>query len=254
MHETIRKKLTLILTAGAAMALTITTASATPTAFVGPDHWSIGDAGSTYQEWDTFTSTTSSAPDVGYNNAGNTTAPITTNTAVEKQATAPPGPGPSVAGSGNYYSFASDYNVIASITNATGSGSGTHVIMQVAAQNSATSIAILDDLGNAIAGIVNLRSDNMAQVFQYNFTPPPPAPQIPVPIYHYEDIHEFYLPNFTGDFQIVAAYDVHTSFDALRVDTKLTDTAFGITAIPEPAAASLLLFGSMLMLGKRRSV
>jgi hypothetical protein len=55
-------------------------------------------------------------------------------------------------------------------------------------------------------------------------------------------IWEFFLPNYTGDFRVQWDQLAHSSFDQLRVDSMIAESAFEITPIPEPATALLLPF------------
>ncbi|QQE10279.1 hypothetical protein JD969_12285 [Planctomycetota bacterium] len=226
--------------AGAAVLAVAGVASATPVNFVNPDGWSVGDIGSTYQAWDVFTSTLGNVPDVGYDNGGSSVVPSGVGVS-----------GPYVASSGNFYGLFGDFGVTADVVNATdSSGSGTHIVVQLASTMTADDVQVLDDQGGVIAGVSELRADSLGQVFLYNMTPP--GSTTPVPIYSYEEIYEFYVPNYTGDFQIVASYGAHSSFDGLRIDSYLSDSAMAVTAIPEPAAFSLILLGSMMLLKRKK--
>ncbi|QDU32092.1 hypothetical protein KS4_01210 [Poriferisphaera corsica] len=217
-------------------------AEATPVNFVDPGEWSVGSSGSTYQAWDVFTGTTGNGPDVGYNREGDLVA----SSGVQVS-------GPYVASSGNFYGLFGEFDVTADVVNASGgSGTGTHVVVQMASTSSADEVKVFNGAGEEIAGAVQLRSDELGKVFLYNMTPP--GSSTPVPIYSYEDIYEFYLPDYVGDYQIVASYAGHSSFDGLRIDSYLTDSAMSVTVVPEPAAVALLGLGGLMILQRRRKV
>lgn len=59
--------------------ITVATTASTHAAFVAPVSWDRSDAGTTYQEWDTFSTFTGATPDVADDNA-NGTASLTENT------------------------------------------------------------------------------------------------------------------------------------------------------------------------------
>ncbi|MHB1158576.1 MAG: PEP-CTERM sorting domain-containing protein [Phycisphaerales bacterium] len=221
-----------------AIALSSGPAFAAATSFVAPGSWSVGDAGTTYQEWDTFTATTGNTPDFGYAiNPATLTAPTVDATT----------PG-FVAGSGNFYSFTTNYGFVAAIPNYSASPTdGTHIIVQTSATLNedqgvlADTLHITDALDNAITGGDNagaLRHDVLFEgIVNSSFGP----------VTQREEIWEFFLPGYTGDFKIAADISIHSSFSELRVDTAISDSAFAITPIPEPAALSLLGIGAFVM-------
>jgi hypothetical protein len=65
-------------------------------------------------------------------------------------------------------------------------------------------------------------------------------------------IWEFYLPGYTGDFRVQWDEIVHSSFDQLRVDSMVTESALPITPIPEPASVILLVLGSLAVSRRRQ--
>ncbi|MFA7237570.1 MAG: PEP-CTERM sorting domain-containing protein [Phycisphaeraceae bacterium] len=218
------------------------TASAAATSFVAPAQWSVGDSNTTYQEWDTFTATTGNTPDVGW------TANPATLTAPTVDAVAPG----FIAGSGNFYSFSTNYGFVATISNYTGAiGEGTHVIVQTSATLNegegvlADTLHITDTLGNAIPGGDNasaLRHDLLFEgLVNSSFGI----------VTQREEIWEFFLPDHTGDFEIASDIIVHSSFSELRIDTAITDAAYPITAIPEPMSIALLGLGSLALIRRR---
>lgn len=224
---------------------------ATATSFVTPGSWAVGDTNTTYQEWDTFGGSAPFSPDAGLN--VHPTITTSSNASVVL-------PG-IVASSGNFYSFGADYGFTADIYNHGGSsgsgglpaGLGTHVIVQTSSTlNGATGVysetlELVDLLGNGIAGGDNtsaLRHDVIFEgIVNSSFGP----------VTQREDIWEFFLPGNVDDFRVQADVVVHSSFDQLRVDTAIGQTAFATTVIPEPASLALLAASGAMTLarGKR---
>lgn len=225
-------------------------AFATATSFLAPGSWSVGDANTTYQEWDTFGGTAPFAPDAGLN----VIPAITTSPSVS---VVPPG---FVAGSGNFYAFSGDYGFTADIYNHGGSsgsgglpaGSGTHVIVQTSSTLNGTTgvysdtLQLVDLLGTAITGGDNasaLRHDVIFEgIVNSSFGP----------VTQREEIWEFFLPGYVDDFRVQADVIAHSSFDQLRVDTAIGQTAFATTVIPEPASLALLAAGGVMTLARRK--
>lgn len=237
----------------AAVALmgTVDQAFATATSFLTPGSWGVGDGNTTYQEWDTFGGGAPYAPDAGLS----VNPTVTTSPSVSVVS-----PG-FVAGSGNFYAFSGDYGFTADIYNHGGSsgvgglpvGSGTHVIVQTSATLNdsnegvlTNTLEIVDLLGNAVAGGDNasaLRHDVIFEgVVNSSFGP----------VTQREEIWEFFLPGYVDDFRVRADVVAHSSFDQLRVDTAIAQTAFATTIIPEPASLALLAVGGALALARRR--
>ncbi len=216
--------------------------------FVTPGHWTVGAAGSTHQHWDVIGQAVNT-PDVAWvASPGLTEAPTLSVVS----------PGMAL-GSGNFYSFSADYGVAATIHNHGGAygdgatpGWGTHVIVQtVSTLNEGVGVdplsLLLTDLrGNALlggaaadalqsavlfTGIVNTSQGDVEQE---------------------ERIWEFFLPGYTGDFQVVADVRVHSSFRALQVDTLVSESALPITTVPEPAALLMVLAGGGALALRRR--
>ncbi|MBK9119477.1 MAG: hypothetical protein IPM18_07730 [Phycisphaerales bacterium] len=233
---------TLLITTFAAL-LTVRLAAA-EVMFFAPDGWTPGATGSTYQEWDFFTSAATNAPDAGYLTDG--TVLPTPNVA-----------GPYVTASGSFYFWGGPYNVSASIYNygaAAPTGYGTHVIVQTAATMNPDPAAggpasvildqvrIVDTDGNVLPGGSNaeaLRIDQIRTVVVSGMGGTPATQE--------ELIFEFFLPGYTGDFRVSTLVVVHSSFNQIRVDTQVATEAFPITVIPEPATALLLSFGLLAL-------
>lgn len=233
---------------------------AAATSFVEPGSWSVGDVNSTYQEWDILTQNppNSNLPDIGSNmNPAITSDP--TLTAIDTDPFVPGGP--FISGSANFYSFSQDYGTQTDIFNHGGSagtgglpaGSGTHVIIQIATSlNSgvgiiANSLEIVDHAGNALTGGDNgsaLRHDTLFQ--GTTIGPMGPADTR-------EEIWEFFLPNYVGDFRIQSDSIIHSSFDAIRVDSMIAPTAYSTTPIPEPMSLTMFsILGAAGLVRRKR--
>lgn len=221
--------------------------------FADPDHWSVGSADSTYQEWDDLPNST---PDIG----------SSANPSISSSSTiAPVSPGFGTS-SGNFYSFSGDYGFESTIYNhggSSGSGSygasmGTHVIIQTASsQNEGTgvypsSIELYDpsNPGTTLTGGDNASAIGHSVIFQGVVS------SSQGDVNYREDIWEFYLPGYTGDILIGGDIKIHASFDRFRVDTMITDSAFSPTAVPEPAtyaaALGVITLGVVLRRRQRR--
>ena len=70
-----------------------------------------------------------------------------------------------------------------------------------------------------------------------------------------ELLYEFWLPGYTGDFQVDWDQTVHGTIDTVRVDSMIAmaggggDTPFALTPVPEPATIGLLLSGMAALVG-----
>ena len=252
MHKHCNPHVTIAAAVAAALMLSAAgQALATATSFFEPDAWTTGDANTTYQEWDTVTGTSGNTPDVGLSvNPSITTDPTLSAVA----------PG-FVAGSGNFYAFSAPYRITADIYNHGGSsgtgglpaGAGTHVIVQTSATLNegqgiqADTLQIVDLPGNAIAGGDNAGALRHDVLFEGTVS------SSMGPVTQREEIWEFFLPNYVGDFRLQSDVAIHSSFDQLRVDTAIGRDAFATMDVPEPATLALLAVGGALTLARRRT-
>lgn len=232
-------------------ALAYTTSMGVESGFTEPEYWSVGDAGSTYQEWDVKSANTGNTPDQGYDTAGATLTDPT-------HSVTSPG---FVTGTSNFYSFSGDFGATADIYNQGGAG-GTHVIIQIGASLNPDEESFpghktgvfLDSLeltqldgSTAIAGGANEDALQIAEV-SYRDAVSSSFGEVS----YQELIYEFYLPGYTGDFQVSWDQIVHATIDTLRVDTMVTNEAYGVTSVPEPATIALLALGGVAMLRRRQ--
>ncbi len=177
--------------------------------FSDPSNWSVGDAGSSYHEWDVFVSPGAGlAPDVGSNFGASTVTTVY--------------PG-YVSGSSNFYSHASDYGVSAAIESPSVAGSsGTHVIVQTASTLGMMGAAItgmeIDVLGTTFSPFAS-SSQTFTVSSSYG------------PVTQMESVYSFMLPGGTANFALSWTNPQHSSFKALRVDTN---------AVPEPSSIAML--------------
>lgn len=233
--------------AAVALAGAANQAFAAATSFVDPGSWGVGDANTTYQEWDTFGGSAPFAPDAGLS----VNPAITTSPSVSVVS-----PG-FVAGSGNFYSFSADYGFTADIYNHGGSsgsvglptGSGTHVIVQTSTWANGlfpNTLELVDLNGDLIAG-----GDN-TNALRYDVITEGTVSSTFGEVIQREEIWEFFLPAYVDDFRVQADVSIHASFDQLRVDTAIGQSAFDTTAVPEPASLALLAAGGVMTLARRK--
>ena len=218
--------------------------------FVEPGGWTVGDVNSTYQVWDDLVAATGNTPDAGYSS----------NPAISSLPTLGATPG-YVTGSGNFYRWDTDYTIDADIFNHnTGGTDGTHVIVQTTATtNESVSVLggtmeIVELGGSPITGGANGDAFVDAGVVAAGTVNTTMGPQnVEVLIW------EFFLPGYTGDFQVQWLESIHTSFDQLRIDSMITPagfapTQFAFTQIPEPGAVALVLLGLVGVASHRRGM
>lgn len=223
--------------------VSVAVAGYTPTGdlFVEPAGWNVGVSGSTNQTWDALFVAANNAPDAGF---------YTTNPAI---ATAPSlsalSPG-FATGTQNFYSFTGDYPVTASIYNhGTAGSNGTHVIVQTSATLGGSgdtvlpgTLEVVDLTGNAITGGANVDAlVNGAEMFNGEVTSSFGTVTLQAKIW------EFFLPGYTGDFQVRWTEQIHSSFDQLRIDSMIASSAFAPSFVAVPEPASLALVGACVL-------
>ena len=188
--------------------------AADATSFVDPSGWSVGDAGTSYNEWDVLTGSAGNAPDVGTNYGSSTISTVY--------------PG-YTSGSDNFYSHASDYSASATMDTPSFAGSsGTHVIVQTAST-----------LGMMGASLSSMQIDVGGTLYSPFATSTLFFGSVSSsygPVDQKESMYSFMLPGGTSSFSISWTNPQHSSFKALRVDTN---------AVPEPSSVALLGIAAM---------
>ena len=198
----------------------------TTTDFEEPTLWQVGDDYTTSQQWDLFLSGSGNTPDVSQSaNPAISATPLVD--------VASPG---FVTGTANFYAFSGDYSFTTDVYNHGGSfgagaptgNVGTHVIIQTASTLNpdfgeglgtgvyTDTLQIVDLDGDAITGGDNesvLRHEIIFEdIVSSSFGD----------VAYREEVFEFYLPGYTGDFRIMSDVIVHSSFDRLRIDSAIT--------------------------------
>lgn len=180
--------------------------------FVIPQAWSVGSSNSTYQEWDRFTSTANNLPDLGW--LANPSA-----TSTSKLSALPPG---ALSGTGSFYAFAGDYGfqaVIYNNSNSVPANWGTHVIVQTAATLGSgdavigNTLSLVDTNGVVLAGGAATNALRYDALFAGTVSSPAG------PVTTREELWEFFLPGYAGDFRLQATMKQHSSLRQVRVDT-----------------------------------
>ena len=205
-------RLLLVLWTGTALAATAAASDAT--SFAEPDGWAVGDALSTYQEWDIFLFSLGNPPDVDYE-----TNPLLAD--APNASALPPG---FLSSSNNFYAFAGDFVVEAEIFNHGTEAPvefGTIVWVQTAAtQNpdfeqgiALDSVRLVQVDDTPIPGGANGELCQTELLFSGIIGSPFGD------VIQDEWLFVFWLPEYTGDFKVVMECYVHSSFRALRVDT-----------------------------------
>lgn len=243
--------------------------------FNEPTGWSVGDANSTYQEWNAKSASTGNLADQGYTtNPGSLTDPT--------HAAKSPG---FVTGSTNFYSFTGHYGATADIYNHGGSSGGggfgssfgTHVIVQIGTSQNPDELSwasygdgthdelvtghgvgafwdtlkLVDFTDTVIVGGANAEALAIGEVSYREGVASTFGP-----VDYQELFFEFWLPNYTGDFRVDWDQVVHGTIDTLRVDSMIAEELIGggspfIAAVPEPGSAALLLLGLLSTGGAR---
>ena len=195
------------------------------TSFAAPSAWSVGDAGTSYNEWDVFAGSAGNAPDVGTTGGSSTVSTVY--------------PG-YTSGSSNLYSHASAYSATASMdTPSIAGSSGTHVIVQTA--------ATLGMMGASISSMQIDVDGTLYSPFAESTLFFGTVSSSYGPVTQKESSYSFMLPGGTGSFSISWTNPQHSSFKALRVDTN---------AVPEPSSIAMLgvaVMGLGLVARRRRN-
>lgn len=229
-----------------------TVRAAVANAAVNPAGWNVGDAGSTYQHWiaNSAADNLAGTPNQGYNTAGATlTAPVLSVNS----------PGYSSGTSGIFYSFGGNYSFTAAIANnntvTLPAHAGTQVIVQVfsilPSSESITGILLTDSANNALSNVALIQSTHYGDASGY------PTPFGPADVR--VDLYEFWVPNFTGDFNVLTSVLDHTGIMEVRVDTMIASanedgsSPFAPVAVPEPASLAALSVGAGALLLRRSS-
>lgn len=216
--------------------------------FVSPTGWTASDPLATYYEWDALTTTTAAAPDVG-------------------QAGGLSGAGASAAlpafssTSNNFYAFSGNYSVSVDAPNHGGPtgnlAGGTHVIVQLAnALSGGTSVLpgtlqIVDPGGTTLAGGAPGAAIAEATLFSGSVPVPPEAGGGTTD--YAEQAWEFFLPDWTGNFQVRFDNVIHSSVDRIRIDSVVVPGNEPMTAtLPEPTSLALFGLGGLALLRRRR--
>lgn len=194
-------------------------------AFVAPSQWTRGQADTTYQEWDVFTSATGpNAPDVGVSNPNGT--PDLTNNA-----------GGILTG-GNIYSFAGPLDVDLLVPDYNSSGDVTTVILQT--------LTLGTEMAPASLNIGGIAPIDQAELSRTALGGPGG--------YAVESWFKFHLPYSASSFTIAfQAAGPHMSLDRVAVDS-ITSGEYvpEPNPVPEPVTAALLLTGSAVLLPRRK--
>jgi hypothetical protein len=199
---------------GGAFALVLVVDSSLAQSF-DPPSWAIGDPLTTYQEWNFFTNA-STAPDVGLSNPNG--SPSFTQT------------GGFITGGGNVYSFSGDYAATVVVPNFDlGAGYETLIIFQIEKSLGPNEETIADP---TIDGMGANTVETLFQGVVDGFVGP-----ATLGVYK----HTFVLAGNDASYTIQIPASIHSSLQAIRVDTQ---------AVVVPEASSLVLLGAAgLMIG-----
>jgi hypothetical protein len=255
--------------------------------FVEPTMWAVGDADSTYQEWDNLGNSgdnpsTARGPDApnprGLSFSGSSYfgpgSPVIQSTGPVFNAGMGVFAGMVASSTHNFYALDIDVDggtapvppvpgVAANIYNygVGGPGEGTYVRIQTGMS--------LNDGASFVPGSLGLvdittgltipgGASASATVTQLNLhenltvTPPDAASQT---VDYEELLHEFFLPDYFGDFRVEWDQEWSTVLDVLRVDTFIGPAPLeAISPAPEPASAVawILMFGTVGLVRRNR--
>lgn len=203
--------------------------------FPEPTGWAVGDPGTTFQAWSAGTTAPNSsilAPDAL---VAESNPPLATQASFSQS-------GAFLSGSGGLYQFMNNYSVTASVPNHGGPGLGTWILVQSAAtmnpdydpEGDGTggsllqdAIKVFDNQGNLLAAS---NPDDVIRTFL--------DPDFPLfgGVQFEKLAWSVFVPGYTGDFVVTADMIIHSSLQALRIDSS-------IAAVPEPSSSLLLALG-----------
>jgi hypothetical protein len=193
--------------------------------FQEPTAWTVGDPGSTMQNWEA----SEAVPFLNVNTLPTISSVNPAVTTQAKMSVQSPG---IVASSGGYYSQNNSYRVFANIYNHAGSfgaggqyatGYGTKVRVQTAGTTNPdsdasvfqNSIELLKLDNSALPGGANANLLTVTELYRQQV-------ETPFGLAHQQELlFEFYLPAYSGDFRVRFTNALHSSFQELRVDTML---------------------------------
>lgn len=250
-----------------ALAVSYITTFGIHNAFVEPTGWDVGDADSTYQEWNWKNALTNNAPDavnprgLSFSGSSYFSPGSPTHSATGQFANFPMGvlDGMLLSSSHNFYAINLNLEnppavgAAANIYNygVGGPGEGTNVIVQTGSSlngpngNVPGTLRLVDiSTGLPILGGANADATITTLSLEHGLTVT--IPDGPTQTVDYTELkYNFFLPNYFGNFRVEWEQAYSTTLDTLRVDTFIGAQVLEATAAPEPASAVVW----MLMLG-----